>query len=304
MSPNFIIGGATASGTSFLTHLLMQHEDIYMPKDMYAEPHFFSLSSRYQKGIESYQKTWFSEYEGQKAIGERSSTYFHFPDSAERLKTHFPTIKLIFVLRNPIERAWAHYRYMILRGIEELDFKTALSLEKSRILDELKNGIEKRHHEYMGRSLYGQQLERFLNFFPWDQILIINSENLRNQTETQLRKITNFLGIKPLNSPKIVSDFTSLSVKNPKIQAEARLHFGSKKSRYLIEAIRHKQENLSCFVENEEDIHFISLIRNNLCQVKEELSAEIRTILHNQFKEDQINFFDLAKSKIDFTSWE
>ena len=296
MLPNFIIGGATASGTSFLTHLLMQHSDIYLPKDLDMEPHFFSLLARYEKGIDWYQKTWFSDYQEQQACGERSTTYFHFPEAAERLKKHLPSAKFIFVLRDPSERAFAQYRYMVLRGIEELDFKKAIEEEKWRL------DIEKRHHEYIGRSLYGKQLENFLKSFSLDQILILNSEKLRRQTETQLKRVTDFLGIAPLNIFKITSDFSSPAVKDRRIQIKGRAHFG-KAFKFIIETIRYKKDNLHSYAKTELDRHRISQLIENLSGPKEILVNEMKISMRTYFKDDQAKFFDLAKDAIDFDPW-
>ena len=293
--PTFFIGGATASGTSFLTHILLQHKDIFLPKDIKMEPHFFSLGSRYERGIKSYQKAWFSEWKGKKAIGERSTTYFHFPEAAERLKQHLPSAKFVFVLRNPVERAFAQYRYMVLRGIESLDFKEALVKEKWRL------NKETRHHEYIGRSLYGKQLEHFLKFFPPKQILILKSENLRKNTVAQLRRVTDFLEVTPLDKYSISSFFSSPSVKDPLIQAKAYLHFG-KNFKYIIENIRFNKKILNSYVKTESDKHHLSNVMNNLNDSLEKLSNELRMFLQSHFKEDLIKFFDKAKNMIDFDS--
>lgn len=302
MLPNFVIGGATAAGTSFLGHLLLQHDDIFMPKNVDAEPHFFSLLKKYSRGLEWYQK-WFDDHQHQKAVGERSSTYLHFPIAAMRLKEYVPSIKLIFVLRNPVDRAWAHYRYMVLRGIEDLGFDSALEREEIRREHELKIGVETGHFNYMGRSYYGQQLEQYLKFFPINQMLILSSENLRNQTVNQLEKVTEFLGIKPLKNFQIISDFASLTVKDPKIQYNARQYFGAKKSRAIIEAIRHKKSDLSHFITNDQDLFHITQIQNNLCEFKEEISPHLKDFLMDHFKKDQIKFFELLKSHLDFDHW-
>ncbi|MCB9092562.1 MAG: sulfotransferase [Halobacteriovoraceae bacterium] len=291
--PNFIIAGATASGTSFLTHLLLQHKDIFLPEDIKMEPHFFSLGSRYEKGIKSYQKTWFSKWNGQKAIGERSTTYFHFPQAAERLKQHLPQAKFIFVLRNPAERAFAQYRYMVLRGIESLEFKEALVKEKSR-LDK-----ETRHYEYIGRSLYGKQLKHFLKFFPPEQILILKSEKLRKNTSAQLKRITDFLEIPPLNKYNIFSLFSSPSIKNPIVQVEAYSHFG-KNFKYIIESIRFNKKNLNYYIKTKLDKYHLNNVINNLKDSPEILSDELRAFLEDYFKEDLVDFFSLSKNMADF----
>ncbi len=294
--PNFLVGGATASGTSFLTHLLMQHHEIYLPKDLDMEPHFFSLSARYAKGIEWYQKNWFGNCCEKKAIGERSTTYFHFPEAAERLKHHLPLAKFIFVLREPSERAFAHYRYMVLRGIEELNFKKALADEN------LRYDVEKRHYEYIGRSLYGKQLEWFLKYFPLNQILFVNSEKLREQTEVQLKRVTDFLEVVPLSTYTITSEFPSPSVKDPRIQINAHAHFG-KEFKHIIEAIRYKKESLNLYARTKLDKYHLSMVIENLSDSKTVLKPEIKDSLQVYFKDDQAKFFDLANKVIDFEPW-
>lgn len=303
MLPQFIIGGATASGSSFLTHLLMQHQDVYLPKDPYlGDPHFFSITYRYKQGF-SYYRQWFTDKAQGKCVGESSSTYLHFPESAERIKENLSTVKLIFLLRNPIDRAWAHYRYMVLRGIETLDFQAALNEEELRRDDELKKGILTRHHDYANRSLYGEQLEHYLKFFSFDQILLIDSQTLRKQTHSQLERITTFLGIEPLKEFQPVLDFSSLSVKDPDIQAKARQHFGIRKNRAIIEAIRNGEKDLSQFVESDADQDFVNLIKNNLYEFKEELPPQIRMNLQDYFRNDQVKFFALTQGYIDFGPW-
>lgn len=294
--PNFIIGGASAAGTSFLFDLLRQHPDIYLPADICSEPHFFAISERYNKGIEWYQKIWFSDYKNQLAIGERSSAYLYFPETAARMKKHLPAIKLIFVLRNPIERAFAQYRYRVLRGTEPLDFTSAIYKEESRLQDEIKRGVEKRSHDYRGRSLYGKQLQRFLTHFSRDQMLILSSEKLRENTENELKKITDFLQIGPFKMFQIISDFSTPSVKDPLVQFKAREHFGNvrdpdtvktAKWEALLNAIRYKQEDLSEFITSKADAEYIDLMKSNFCNEKETISEEIKALLMTYFQEDQ-----------------
>jgi len=293
--PNFFIGGATASGTSFLTALLLQHPDIYLPP-LDKEPHFFSLNERYAKGINWYYQNWFSAAASQKAIGERSTTYFHFPIAAELLHKHFPQAKYIFVLRDPVERSFAQYRYMVLRGNEDLDFETALDKESQR------NQKETRHFEYKGRSLYGQQLDHFLHFFSNEQILILSSKKLRDQTTQQLRRITDFLDIDPLESYKIPPLFSSFSVRDRSLQKKARDHFGST-FKNMIEGIRLGTKKGEIIVKNSEDKALLVAVRQNLCATKEEIPENLKNYLLNFFRQDQKLFFNIAGNTIDFNSW-
>lgn len=301
-TPNFIIGGATAAGTSFLSSLLSQHPDVYLPKDESTEPHFFSLDHRYNLGVDWYKK-WFDGSHGRKAVGDRSSSYLHFPSAAARIKLLIPDVKLIFLLRDPVDRMWAHYRYMVLRGIETLPFDDALAHEKiRRKADELEYK-KFRHFDYLHRSKYGTQIAEYLRFFPFKQILIINSKNLKTHTIDQLKKITDFLEISPISKFKIPSEFPSLSVRDPRIQFNARKYFGATKSRNIIESIRHEKSNIMSFVGSKEDYFHICQIKNNIHQYKEELPKKNKIRLENILKKDKNLFFNLARNHIDFKAW-
>lgn len=297
-SPNFFIGGATASGTSFLTALLLQHTDIYLPP-IDREPHFFSLPQRYAKGVGWYHQTWFAPPIRKKAIGERSTTYFHFPEAAQLLRKHFPEAKFIFVLRDPVERCFAQYRYMVLRGIEDLDFEKAIDLEAHR-LDK-----ETRHFEYKGRSLYGQQLEHFLSYFPSKQILILSSKKLKEQTARQLQRITQFLQIPPFQSFNTPPLFSSLSVKDKQLQKRARDHFGSA-FKYLIEGIRlgTGRDDFSFEPSSHDSEALVRAVKDNLSVRKEKIPEKIKELLFEFFQADQKHFFSITGNAVDFTSWD
>ncbi|KTD62013.1 sulfotransferase domain-containing protein [Legionella spiritensis] len=303
MLPNFIIGGTSAAGTSFLTSILLQHPDVYLPKEMRPEPHFFYYTDKYAKGIEWYQSQWFSDYAGQKAAGERSSSYLYHEESAIRIRKHLPDVKLIFILRNPTERAWANYRYTVLSGLEELDFEEALNIEPQRIKDETGIWKEVQPHDYTGRSYYGKQIEHYLTLFPWHQILLIGSEKLSEDTQNQVNKITDFLCVERLSDFEIPVSFTSLSVTDPGIQAACRNDLGSEKFNRIIESIRRKESDIERYAQNESEIELIIKLKQNLSGDKQVMDEKIRHQLNDLFAEDQKKLFALIDDKVDFTPW-
>jgi len=105
MLPNFLICGTSAGGTSFLSSVLVQHPEIYLPREMRPEPHYFYYSWKFAKPISWYESTWFSDATDEKAIGERSSSYMFGVHVAQNIFRYLPDVKMIFMLRNPIERA-------------------------------------------------------------------------------------------------------------------------------------------------------------------------------------------------------
>jgi len=190
MLPNFIICGAQKGGTTALYHYLKQHPEIYLPKKK--EVHYFDLN--YDRDIKWYEK----HFKGcrnrkVKAIGEASPLYVYLEEVPERIYKLFPDIKLIFILRNPVDRAYSHYWHEVKLGYETLCFEKAIEKEEMR----LSRGdiFSKQHYSYKDRGKYAEQLKRFSKFFPKEQMLILISEELRENPEKVLRRIFNFLEV-------------------------------------------------------------------------------------------------------------
>ena len=122
--PDFLCVGAQKSGTSLLYRLLNQHPEIYLAKGK--EIHFFNRDENYNKGIE-----WYSEHfagsEDYKRVGEVTPDYNYVPTVPGRIyKTLGKDIKLIFMLRNPVDRAYSNYWMSFRRGHERFSFEKAI----------------------------------------------------------------------------------------------------------------------------------------------------------------------------------
>src|ERR1044071_5198694 len=117
MFPNFIIIGSTKCASSSLHFYLKQHPQILMSN--VKETGFFSL--QYAKGLDFYQQ-YFEEAAGEKALGETTPTYCFLPFVAERIKQHFPEIKLILTIRNPVDRAFSSWLMKTGLGKETMTF--------------------------------------------------------------------------------------------------------------------------------------------------------------------------------------
>ena len=301
--PNFLIAGAAASGTSFLSSILKQHKDVYLPKEMRPEPHFFYYSDKYCRGIEWYKRKWFSDVKNQIAVGERSSSYLYHKESAKRISQNLPNVKLIFVLRNPIERAWANYRYTVLSGLEDFSFTEALEKETDRVKNATGIWKEVQPHDYTGRGLYGKQLEFYLQFFSWDQILIVNSEKLSSETDIQLARITDFLGVKNFEKFKRPPAFTSLSIVNKHVQMKCRKLLGADKFNVVVEAIRRNELDIDAFSEKIQDEEVIRRLSDNMVGEKYKIPEKNHRYLADFFSRDQDKFFKISQDYIDFDRW-
>ena len=301
--PNFLIGGTAAGGTSFLAATLIQHPQIYLPKDMRPEPHFFYKSWEYKKGIEYYLEKWFSSVPKECiAIGERSSSYlFGGRDVAKKIAAAFPNIKFIFTLRNPIERTWANYRFTVLQGLEALSFEDALEQEEYRIKNQSGIWAEIQPYNYTGRGFYGSQLLQFLEFFPIEQILLIKSENLSKQTDEELMRIYSYLGLTELNFvAHRPTDHTSVNIIDPALQMDLRSYFSDRFDK-VIEATR-KEEKLMPFIGSDEDRQAIEKLQRNIKGKKEDMTQKDRAYLRNLFSEDMKTLKSIVN--FDITDWK
>jgi len=195
--PNFICPGAQKSATTTLYDLLCQHPDVYLPD--VKELHFFDNKENYSKGISWYLDKYFSNVRNEKIIGEITPEYMFFNYIPERMFHCLgKSIKFIFILRNPIDRAYSHYWMSYRRGYEKESFEKAIYLEKKRI--KFGNRKEIMRFSYINRGFYSKQIKRFLNYFPKENMQFIIFEDFIRNTPNIMKQIFSFLEIDPLYS--------------------------------------------------------------------------------------------------------
>ncbi len=285
--PTFLLGGTSAGGTSFLSALLIQHPEVYLPREMRPEPHFFYKSWEYARGFGYYLDRWFSDVpEHSVAIGERSSSYLYGGEStAARIVRHLPEVRMVFVLRDPVQRAWANYRYTVIEGLEDLDFETALETEHKRVRAASGIWAEIQPHDYSGRGFYGQQLTDFLGHFDRSRILVLKSENLRDDTDRALGEICTFLGLEfRLEAMERPPDYTSVSVVDPRVQTRARSSLGDRFD-LVVEAVRDGTDPFR-FSSSESEHGVISDLKGNLSDDKWPIPDGARSILQKKYEDD------------------
>lgn len=211
---NFYCIGAQKSGTTTLHDILKGHYDVYLPIDK--EAHFFHKDELYSKGVSWYLKTHFSTYDNQKIVGSITPEYLFWKVSPERIyKTFGSDIKFVVILRNPVDRAYSHYLMSVFRGFENLEFHEAIAKEKDRIQ---RGFFEMNHFSYISRGLYNLQLERYLEYYNINNILLIHFEKefIRKREET-IKKICHFLNIKTININTDIRSNVALETKSKTI---------------------------------------------------------------------------------------
>ncbi|MFW5968753.1 MAG: sulfotransferase family protein [Persicimonas sp.] len=199
--PDFIIGGAMKSGTSSLRNVLREHPDIFIPPH---EIHFFNVDEVDQEGehfihlkdgwvdhdweadFEEYlawYRTQFSDAREDQVIGEDTTTYLPSRKAPERIARLLPDVKLIFSLRDPVDRTYSHYWHRVRTGREVHDFETAL---------------EKNTAGLFRRSFYRESLERYLEHFDRDQIRVVLFEEYIESPQRVIDELCEFIGVEAI----------------------------------------------------------------------------------------------------------
>ena len=193
--PDFIIGGAPRAGTSWLYCLLDRHPDIYMAKPVAPEPKFFLVDDVYERGLAYYSRTWFAAAEGRALAGEKSADYLESAAAAERIAKDLPSVRLVFILREPAERAYSNYLWTKMNGLEREDFGSALALEAQRERELPEKWRFTRPYSYFSRGLYADLLRPYLDRFAREQILVLKHEDIGAAPERLATRLHEFLGI-------------------------------------------------------------------------------------------------------------
>jgi len=209
--PDFIIIGAQRGGTTSLYAYLSQHPQIAPAATK--EVHFFD--SNFQKGIGWYRTQFPSLIEKSIAknigkqnfiTGEASPYYLFHPHVPERVAKVVPAVKLIVLLRNPVDRAYSHYFHEVELGHEKLSFAEALAQEEARtheecarvVADQYYRSYNHQHYTYLSRGIYANQLQRWLTLFPREQLLVIKSEDFYADPDGIFQQTLTFLGVRTM----------------------------------------------------------------------------------------------------------
>lgn len=185
--PTFLIVGAMKSGTTKLTYLLGEAPDVFIPP---REIHFFDDDESYRAGTEDYRQS-FGGWSGEKEIGENTPTYAYLPEVPKRIGQTLPDVKLIWILREPVKRAYSNYWHAVKRGVEPLGFEEAVRQEPQRLREgQIWKG-------YLKRSRYPEQVERYLEYFDKEQMHFCLFEEMVEDPMTTLEDVSEFLGVSP-----------------------------------------------------------------------------------------------------------
>jgi hypothetical protein len=194
--PDFIIGGAPRSGTTWLYQVLSSHPQVYMAKPVKPEPKFFLIDEIYANGL-TYYGHWFEPATENQIAGEKSTNYLENATVARRIREAVPSVKLLFLLRDPVQRAWSNYLWSKMNGLETLAFEDALAAEEERERNYPPKLRYARPYAYRSRGLYAQQLLPYFSLFAREQILCLRFEDIETDASDFVARIHRFLGVVP-----------------------------------------------------------------------------------------------------------
>jgi hypothetical protein len=204
--PDALIIGAMKSGTSSLHYYLTQQRQVIAP--LRKEVHYFDLN--FGRG-ESWYRANFGR-EGQAGVNIDSSPYYLFhplaPQRAHALVAH---AKLIVLLRDPVRRAYSHYWHERDKGREPLAFEDAIAAEPDRIVraherlarGEIERSAAHQYFSYLARGRYAEQLERWLQFYPREQLLVLRFEDLARDPLLMTNEALAYVGLSPMSGAKL-----------------------------------------------------------------------------------------------------
>lgn len=206
--PDYLILGTQKGGTSSLYNHLCKHPDV--ASATIKEIHYFTRSI--EKGEEWYRGHFAlepllaarSRIRGRRPLsGDSSPDYLFNLHAPRRAAALLPDARLLVLLRNPVDRAFSHYRHRIRKGLESRSFEEAIAQELETVADDIArletpefyDSFEYVKRAYLTRGLYARQLRAWFAAYPRDRFLLIRSEDFFNDPRAVYARVLAFLGL-------------------------------------------------------------------------------------------------------------
>lgn len=204
--PDFLIIGAQRCGTTSLQRYLIQHPCV--APSFRKEVHFFDRNLKkgatwYRAHFPSVPYKYFVTYVLRRRFltGEASAAYLFYPHAPRKIFETVPRVRLIVLLRNPVDRAYSHYQHEVSLKYESLSFDEAIEQEQERLCGEREkmladqnyDSYNYRHYSYLSRGAYAEQLSNWIKLFSTDQMLILRSEDFFAEPARVFHQVLRFL---------------------------------------------------------------------------------------------------------------
>lgn len=197
--PSFIIIGAQRAGTTSLFTALAEHDQVRPP--IGKELQYFSL--HFRRDLDFY-RGHFPRLRPGEITFEASPYYLFHPDVPRRVAQALPSVKTVVMLRDPVSRAYSHWQHSVLHGYEPFSFADAIDAEADRLGRAATHGVDSkrwrdamRHHSYLARGRYAEQLHRWFEHLGRDRVHVIRSEAFFAEVGQGMADLYSFLGLPP-----------------------------------------------------------------------------------------------------------
>ena len=183
MLPDFLVIGNIRSGTTWLDNNLREHPEIFLPRGVKGT-HFFS--NRYEKGINWYESHFKRIPDNKKAIGEVSPLYLSSELAAKRIKKNLPNVKIISIIRDPMESVWSHYLRELRQGRTKHEFDKAI----------------KENPDLINFHLHYINLKRYFDLFNKNRIMVMLFDDIKENNKLLIKNVFDFIGVDSMFVPK------------------------------------------------------------------------------------------------------
>jgi hypothetical protein len=202
-APDFIIGGAPRSGTTFLLQALDRHPDIYMAKPYRPEPKVFMGPLQSPEAYRARYAELFAGAGDQRILGEKTTNYFESEVCCERIAAHLKGVRMLFLVREPVARAYSNYLWSRKNGLETLGFEEAIELEGQRPSPLPPEKAHARPFDYLIRGDYATFAERYSAALGRERVAFFLYEDIQARPDALLREVQRFIGVEPLPADRL-----------------------------------------------------------------------------------------------------
>lgn len=220
MTPSVLVVGAQRSGSTTLFRLLSEHPEMLRPTSMKGTGYFDDQHHRGPRWYQSHFPLRAVARRRERRLGlpvgamrtfEVSGFYLVHPLAADRIAAELPGVHVVALLRDPVERAHSAYRHEYVRGFEELSFEEALAQEEARTAGEVERLAADpearsdvlRHHAYLGRGRYAEQLQRFVDALGADRVHVVDADDFFADPVAQMQALEHDLGLRAWTPPSV-----------------------------------------------------------------------------------------------------
>jgi hypothetical protein len=243
MLPSFLIVGAQRAGTTSLYKYLASHPEVGRVR-LSKGVHYFDTN--FARPLSWYRSHFpldterFPLLRGPRLVGEGAPYYMFHPECPARIEATLPGVKIIAILRDPIERAHSQWVHETARGFETLPFADALDAEEERLhgseallVPPAGSSFSHQHHSYVARGQYADQLERLWSVFGRERVLVISSSQLFGEPDTVYARTLSFLELSAHVADYEVHNARSYSRIDPVIEERLKTRFAESNKRLV-----------------------------------------------------------------------